>query len=348
MLRGALLKTSGFTSALAIVTACLLVLNGSTALATTTLLQRSLSIGTSKGGATTNHTFSFFFPISESVGSISFQYCTDPIDVITCVNPTGSDVSGAVLSAQTGETGFAVVSASSNMITIGRTPATVGNQQNSYSFDNIVNPSNVGPFFVRISAYASSDGSGTPLSFSSVAGAITIGINITSQVPDILYFCVAVVLPTKNCTDAEGYFIDLGSLSASSTRYATSQFLVGTNAANGYSVTANGPTMTSGSDIINASPSPSFNSIGSSQFAMNLRANLSPLQGADPTAGTGSPAANYDIPDKYTYNDGDEVASNPGRSTIQTFTVSYVININPTQPVGIYNTTITYVCTAGF
>jgi len=268
--------------------------------------------------------------------------------VITCVNPNGSDVSGAVLSAQSGETGFAIVSSGTNQITIGRTPSITGAGANTYTFDNITNPSDVGPFFVRISAYASSDGSGPILSFSSVAGAITIGIGLTSEVPDILYFCVAVTLPTTDCTDAVGYFIDLGILSSSTARFGTSQFLVGTNAANGYSVSVNGPTMTSGTDIINGLALPTPSTTGSPQFGMNLRANLSPLVGADPTVGTGSPTLNYNIPNSYTYNDGDVVAGDSGRSLYELYTVSYIVNIKATQPTGVYNTTLTYICTAGF
>lgn len=326
----------------------LVLINTPSAHATTVISDRSLSIGTSKGGALTTHTFSFTFPITETVGSINFQYCTDPIDTISCLNPNGSDVSGAVLSAQSGETGFAIVSSGTNQITLGRTPSTTGSGQNSYTFDNVINPSDIGPFFVRISAYASSDGSGPLLSFSAVAGAITVGININTEVPDILYFCVAVSLPTPDCTDAVGYFIDLGILSSSTSRYGTSQFMVGTNAANGYTVSANGPTMTSGSDVINNLVTPASSSVGSAQFGINLRANVTPLLGADPTAGSGSATPNYNIPNKFTYNDGDVVASDSGRSLIELYTVSYLVNIKSTQPAGVYNTTITYICTAGF
>lgn len=348
MQRSILLKIKTILITLVLVLPSLILVNSQAVFATTILSNRSLSIATSKGGALTSHKFSFIFPVSVNIGSISFQYCTDPIDVIACVNPNGSDVSGAILAAQSGETGFAVVSGGTNQITLGRAPSVTGAGLNSYTFNNVTNPSDVGPFFVRISAYASSDGSGPLLSFSSVAGAITIGINVTTEVPDILYFCAAVSLPTTDCTDAQGYFIDLGALSSSVPRFGTSQFLVGTNAANGYNVTANGPTMTSGTDVITSLPAPTPNSAGSPQFGMNLRANLSPLLGADPTAGTGSPSPNYNIPNRYTYNDGDVIASDSGRALIELYTVSYIVNVKATQPAGVYNTTITYVCTAGF
>jgi len=329
------------------VTVVCIVMSGSSALAFTNLIQRSLTIGTSLASANTTHTFSFRFPITENVGSIMFQYCDDPIDNVPCNNPAGSDVSGAVLDSQSGETGFAIVSQSQNQIILGRTPGIVGSQLNTYQFSNVINPSNQGPFFVRISAYATSDGSGSWLSFSSVAGSINQQIFINSEVPDILYFCAAVIIPT-DCSDASGDFIELGTLTNSATKYGTSQFLVGSNAVNGYTVSANGPTMTSGTDQISAINSPDTSHLGTGQFGMNLRANLTPLLGADPSGGTGSPMPDYDITNKYTYHDGDVLASSNTRSTFEIYTVSYIVNVSSSQPAGVYNTTITYLCTAAF
>src|SRR6059058_246821 len=88
-------------------------------LAFTTLQNRSIFIASSAGGANTSHVFSFNFPVVVTgVASIAFEYCDDPIDEIACVAPPGLDVSGAVLSAQSGETGFSINSASSNRIVI--------------------------------------------------------------------------------------------------------------------------------------------------------------------------------------------------------------------------------------
>ncbi|MDB5161345.1 MAG: hypothetical protein JWO96_725 [Candidatus Saccharibacteria bacterium] len=313
----------------------------------TNLINRSIAIGTAVGGANTTHTFSFEFPVTVNIGSLMFEYCTDPIDSITCVNPSGSDVTGAVLDSQSGETGFSIVSTDQNHIILGRPAADVGPQTNSYQFSNVINPFNKGPFFVRISAYASSDGSGSWLSFSSVAASINQSININAEVPDILYFCAAVAIPT-NCSDATGDFIDFGTLSTAATRFATSQFLVGTNAVNGYSVATDGPTMTSGTDQIPGLAAPDVRRVGKPQFGLNLRANLSPLVGAEPAGGSGFVNANYNQTNRYAYVDGDVVAQSLGRSEIGVYTVSYIVNINSTQPSGVYNTTITYVCLAGF
>ncbi|HET9850472.1 MAG TPA: hypothetical protein VFP35_02500 [Candidatus Saccharimonadales bacterium] len=323
------------------------LLNSPGAYAFSDLIGRSITIGSSVASANTTHTFSFIFPVSEGVGSISFEYCTDPIDTIPCVNPAGSDVSGAALANQSGETGFALISAGSNQLVIGRTPANVGGQANSYEFTNVVNPSGLGPFFVRISAYGTSDASGPLSYFSSVAASINQGININTEVPDILYFCAAVIIP-ENCGDASGDFIEFGILRTTATSYGTSQFLVGSNAVTGYTVSVNGPTMTSGSNIITNLTTPTPSQTGNPQFGLNLVANTAPTVGALTTGGSGAPTANYSLANKYAYNDGDVVAEASGRSTIEIYTVSYIVNVPVGQPSGIYNTTITYVCTASF
>jgi hypothetical protein len=346
MLRVSLLKIKSIFLASGLILPSLLLINMQSTFAVTVLSNRTLSIASSTAGANTNHTFTFEFPITETVGSINFQYCTDPIDVVTCVNPTASDVSGATLVGQGGETGFAIVSQGVNSITIGRTPSVVGNGLNMYSFDNAINPGDKGPFFVRISAYASSDGSGPVISFSSVAGSINQGINISGEVPEILNFCTGIVVP--DCSSTIGDFIDFGILRSSNTSFGTSQFMVGTNAPNGYNVTINGPTMTSGSNTINNLASPTLSFTGQPQFGLNLRANLIPTVGADEVGGIGFVMPSYNNPNQYTYIDGDIVASATGRSENSLFTVSYIINVKPTQAAGVYNTTVTYVCTAGF
>lgn len=335
---------AGLTLALLI-----LALNPQTSFAVVTkLFNRSLTIGSSLGGVTTSHEFSFYFPVTVNIGSIVFQYCDDPIEEVACNAPSGMDASGAVLTSQVGETGFALVNASSNRLVLGRTPADTNDQQNTYHFDSVVNPANKGPFYVRISAYSSSDGSGPEISFNAVVGAITQGIAVSAEVPDILYFCAAVLIPT-DCSDANGDFIEFGTLSTSATRFGTSQFMVGTNAANGYTVSTNGPPMTSGSNQIPAIAAADISRIGTSQFGLNLAANTVPLAGSGTTgAAVGVIMPDYATSNNFIYKDGDMVAQSLGRSDEEKYTVTYIVNINGSQPPGVYNTTITYLCLAGF
>lgn len=338
----------GLATAMFVATLLLVLIPIKASAFVTTLQDRSIFIASSNGGANTSHVFSFRWPVVvNNIGSVAFEYCDDPLDDIACTPPPGVDASGAVLDNQSGETGFSISSAVPNRLVIGRTPADVGTQQNTYSFSNVINPSNVGPFYVRISAYTSSDGSGSYISFNSVAASIDTAININAEVPPILYFCSAVAIPT-DCSDANGVFIDLGDLLSTTTRAGTSQFMVGTNAPNGYNVTANGFTMTSGTNQINAVNPLGASQTGFNQFGLNLRANLSPPVGADITGGSGSVAPNYNTPNFFRYSDGDLVASSTGPTELALYTVSYIVNVNSSQPAGVYNTTITYVCTAGF
>jgi hypothetical protein len=124
--------------------------------------------------------------------------------------------------------------------------------------------------------------------------------------------------------------------------------MVGTNAPNGYTVTANGPTMTSGTDQIAGVVPPATSKTGVSQFGMNLKANLSPPVGAEPVGGSGSVAPLYSSPNQFHFTDGGLVAASTGPTELSLFTVSYIVNIHNAQPAGIYNTTLTYLCTAGF
>jgi hypothetical protein len=311
------------------------------------LKNRSIDILSSQGDAVTTHTFSFKLANPTPVSSVLFQYCTDPIDDVACDAPNGVDVSAASFDSQSGETGFSMASTSANTILLTRPLSTAGQSQNSYVFSNVKNPSDIGPFFVRISLYPTADASGPYNAFSSVAASINQTININSEVPQILYFCSALSIPT-DCSNASGDFIDLGILTSTDVHYGTSQFLVGTNAPNGYAVSTNGPTMTSGTDQINAMTIAGPSQIGKNQFGINLRANLSPLLGAEMNGGSGSVAPAYSVPNQFHYTDGDTVALGTGPTTIGIYTVSYIVNVKQNQAAGIYNTTITYVCTAGF
>jgi hypothetical protein len=311
------------------------------------LSNRTLAIKTSIGGATTQHTLSFNFESPETIGSLVLQYCTSPVEDIACTPPAGLDASQAVLSAQSGETGFTILSQTANVLILTRTPSITGLQLNSYTFDNVVNPSNKGPFFMRVNTYASDDGSGPKTDFGGTAGSITQSVSITAEVPPILQFCVGITIQGF-CTIVDGTFLDLGVLTSTRAAVGTSRFQAYTNAEFGYSVRVTGATITSGNNVIDALASPTASSPGVRQFGINLRANTQPAVGADPISGNGVIDPNYAVPNFYTYNDGDVLVTNPGIGDFETYTVTYLVNIRNNQTPGIYNTILTYFCTANF
>ncbi|HKR81560.1 MAG TPA: hypothetical protein VJR27_01010 [Candidatus Saccharimonadales bacterium] len=312
------------------------------------LTQRSLLIASSVPSATTNHEFTFTFENTSSVGSLKFEYCTTPLFQEPCTTPTGLDVSSVALQGQGGETGFSVFSASANQVVLTRIAAPVTQMNSQYVFSHAINPSSTQTFFVRISSYVSSDASGSYIDAGTVSSSTTQTINISTEVPPILNFCVGVTIP-GDCSTADGNFIQLGDLNPNFTAGGTSQMWVGTNALNGYIIDMLGTTMTSGNNIITALASPTQSAAGNSQFGVNLRANTVPRVGSDVAGpGTAQPTANYNTANKFMFKSGDTVVAAGNSSDWQRFTASYIVNVTAAQPAGVYNTTVTYICSAAF
>lgn len=137
--------------------------------------------------------------------------------------------------------------------------------------------------------------------------------------------------------------VDLGTLTANTTKTANATFSVKAYLSHGYSV-------------INASDPPSNNSYtmqtliipapsaaGVEQFGMNLVANTNPVTfGADPshnpdnTFSFGQVAADYSASDNYKYVKGDTAAFSTASSSATTYTASYIFNVSNVTPGGAY------------
>lgn len=315
-----------------------------------TLQFRSLMVLNPTSGATTSHTYNFTYQTAATIGSVVFEYCDSPLPELPCNAPSGIDASGAVLQSQTGAIGFTVVNATANQITIGRVPASIaGHAPAAYGFSGIVNPT--GPpqaFYTRIRTYSSSDGSGTQVDGGSVVNSTSQSVQVSTEVPPILNFCVGQSIPT-DCSSATGDVADLGVLHSNVAATGTSQLQAGTNADFGLAITANGTTMTSGNNIIPALNTPTASASGKAQFGMNLRANSSPPIGKNPSGpGIANPTSQYNIPNRFVFHSGDVIATSPDTTDVRKFTVSYITNVPPTQAAGVYTATLTYICTASF
>ncbi len=314
------------------------------------LLNRSLAIGSTVPGATTDYTFSWRYPSPTTVRSVKMIICADPYVLDPCSSTPASDFSAGVLSSQSGDvTGFSILSQTANEIVLTRPTGPAGAGQSTYVFENMVNPTGLhSKFFVQIFTYSSADASGTPNHISSVANATVEPIVVSTIVPPILYFCVGLTVD-EWCENSYGNFIDYGDLRADETDAGTSQFGVATNAVGGYTVTINGGTMASGNKLIEPLSVPAGNSPSTSQFGLNLRANTDPALGQDVFgAGIGVVAPDYDSPDLYKFSNGDTVATAATGSLFNTYTATYIVNVPPDQPSGIYTATIAYICTAAF
>ena len=333
---------------------------------------RSLFINNNEPGATTSYKVSLTYNnqgvYTTTVGSIDLLFCLDPVpserlspdnpvDHHPCVPPAGIDVSNAVLADQTGETGFSIAPLPSNdptrtyHLVLTRTPGAVNETPSTYTFNNIVNPTQTDESFaIRLSDYPSTDTSGQLINLGSVVTQAMLGVTLETQVPPMLIFCVGAAV-SQNCDSITGgWYTDMGTLDGEHTLKATSQMAVGTNASGGFVITANGPTMAAGTHYIKSLATPTVSTPGNSQFGLNLRANSDPVLGGDPDGAftNAQPAPNYDIPNQFTYNDGDVVASAPNVSLVRRFTVSYIVNSPPDLRPGVYTTTLTYICSGRF
>lgn len=355
--------------------------------------------GGSQPGGHTNHQFDFKIPTDGSVGSIKFQYCTTAAPVPNgtgCIAPAGIDVSGATLGNEAGVTGFTgmdkVTDDDANDTTMNTvilekaSAASVsGAPVVSYRLDNIINPSSAMTFFVRISTYATTDGTGASTDAGTVAAATSYQIVLTGTMPESLVFCAGSQVDLTNgvpdCGTVTSGDVSFDRLfSPTDTSLATSQMAASTNAQQGYAITVNGTTLTSGTNTIAAMTANSISKHGVGQFGMNLVANdgtaytdapnLSDMSVAqEPNAAdvsvasdginlNGRPFTGYDgagtHDGTFKYNTGDVVADSgystgtPIGSDSQIFTVSYIANVPGNQPAGSYTTTLTYICTPTF
>ncbi len=315
------------------------------------LQERSLYMNSSVPGARTLYVVSFRYMSPQTIGSVDMLFCVDPIPYNPCVTPPGLDVSNTALTNQLGETGYSILSKSSNHIVLTRPPSMVLASGSSYTLDNIVNPTDTSQSFsIRLQTFQTPDATGSQIDFGSVKGEVTEGVVLETQVPPMLIFCVAEQV-ADNCTNTnENNYTDMGQLNPKSTLLAQSQMAVGTNASGGFAITANGIPMSAGTNVIDSPSTPTASKQGDNQFGLNLVANSEPSVGSDPegTWTNAVPSPDYGVSNLYKYVSGDVVAFSPNVSLMKKFTVSYIVNSRPDLRAGVYTTTITYIASGRF
>ncbi len=153
--------------------------------------------------------------------------------------------------------------------------------------------------------------------------------------------------------------VDMGVLDPGTPGVGTATFSARTYLNDNYIIVSprNSPTNESGEQIDPMTSMGAFNS-ALEQFGMNLVANSSPAtQGADPsrmpldngTYAFGEAAPGYDTANQYQYNPGDVIARSVTRGYGETtYTISYILNVTPTTPAGLYRMEQDLVLTATF
>lgn len=312
---------------------------------------RGLYMNSTVPDATTFYDVSWRYMSPQPVGSVDMLFCVDPIPYHPCVKPAGLDVSGAVLTDQAGETGFSISAQSDNHIVLTRAPSMIGSGMSSYRLEGIKNPTATDTSFsIRLRSHASLNATGPQIDFGSVKGQVTEGVELRTQVPPMLIFCMAEEVGPNCATTSEEYYAEMGQLSPTETLTAQSEMAVGTNASGGFTITANGGPPSAGTNVINGMSSPAESRPGTNQFGINLVANTAPNIGVDPEGewANALAAPGYETPDMYKYQSGDVVAYSPNVSLMKKFTVSYILNSSSNLKPGVYSTTITYIATGQF
>ncbi len=292
----------------------------------------------------------FRVPAASTVGSIRLQFCTNTSLVDdSCDAPFGFNASDAVIASQSGSTGYSVsIDSTSNELILTRPPAQQQSGDVRIVLSNITNPSSAGTFYSRILTYASSNATGPYNDAGGLALAIMPSLAVSTEVPPYITFCLGESIKDYDCKSATEPFSDLGDLDPNITSAAQSQIVVATNAENGYSMWATGTSMTSGNNILQAMSGEQPRK-GTSQFGLNLRANNNPSIGQDPAGpGLAGVKNEYNRPDHFRFEPGDTLASATRPDDYRKYTVSYVVNVPPGQPGGVYSTTLTYICLANF
>lgn len=149
--------------------------------------------------------------------------------------------------------------------------------------------------------------------------------------------------------------INLGVLTAGTTKTATSTFSVKSYLSSGYVVQTASPGPTNSGYQLSQLASPTASNSSVEQFGINLVANTSPTTfGANPAQnpsaafGFGTAASGYNTPNQYKYVNGDTVAQSLKSSGETDYTISYIFNTTALTPGGTYTMQHVLVATATF
>ncbi len=262
------------------------------------LVQRKVTVGTSKVSTSTTFAVSFRPAATTAIEGIVVELCMNsPIIGLACTTTNGvtsSPTNGTVTVSQTGATpssvNFNVHANSANTGRLILTHATgftapVTNADMTFSF-TATTPSAVGPYYARILTYTSdtvaddytSTVPGVHIDNGGVALATANQLTLTARVQEVLQFCVGTTDADSadDCTDISGTTIDLGTVDSSSvteTANDAGMVMVRTNAVNGLTIayfseqeTASGKLKVAGATCSGtATTDQCFNSAGTTQ-----------------------------------------------------------------------------------
>ncbi len=322
------------------------------------IMGRSVTLSNSVGDAS-NVTYTLNTTIAlpttgTAVKSAEIKFCTTPTGA--CTKPAGFANAASTLASQpTGlgaAAGWTVNTATDGSLRIvNAANATNPTGNVAIIWNGVHNPTANNTTFYGIITTFSDSSWITSIDTGSVALSTSAQIQVALTVNETLTFCTGTSITGENCGTIAGSLVNLGNASTTSTATGTSVMAASTNGNNGYTITVNGTTLTSGSNTITAIAAGGTSAIGAKQFGINIYngANTTPVVGAARTGtGTGAASANYGTLNNFRFATGETVASVAGPTNANTFTIGYIANIDGITPAGAYTTNLTYIATANY
>jgi hypothetical protein len=135
---------------------------------------------------------------------------------------------------------------------------------------------------------------------------------------------------------------NLGVLDTDRTATATNVVKVRDYYSRGYTMQMSGEPPTQGTHALTPLPSPTTSHQGAEQFGINLVANDAPEVGANPIqrpgdqGDFGTPTLDYAYPNLFKYSNNDTIASSQATNGETEYTISMIINVSSTTPLGRY------------
>lgn len=319
-----------------------------------TASNHTLVFRTPTGAADTTDTITVTFPAGFTMGGFDFadvdlafsagsqSNCTAPTysnDATLAATPAsgvwGAALSGQVLTLTAPSASFSTTIAANACVQIQiGTHATTGATGNT----QITNPSSAASYEIAVAGTFGDTGTTTVniLTDSEVDIAATVAQSLTFSISD-----TSIGFGTLNSAAAR---YATGDTAGSASEVEAHNLIVGTNAANGYSLTASGTTLTcascGGATVTAIGSSNTASAAGTEQFGIRMTA----------TGGSGSVVAPY-AASGFAFDSAafpDQIASASGATSNTTYSVRYLANIAANTEAGTYNSAVTYVATANF
>lgn len=291
---------------------------------------------TTPSGVAEGETFTLTFDADFTMGSVGLadiDVADDTVDLTTAADCTGSEEAGVSVAGQvvtveicSGD-GGAIAASSVINVEIGT---------NAGGANQITNPA--------AAETSTIDVGGTFADSGSMAVVIIAddSVAVTAQVDPTITFSISdTAIGFGDLTAANARYANAGA-TGSDTDVVAHTMAVSTNADNGYAITYNGTTLTSGSNTIDVASinDDADGTPGSEEFGISMSSD------GDATIATG-----YDHGDPdWTFVDSTTttIVSETGPTATETLSVRYLANIAGNTEAGDYSTNITFIATATF